>query len=694
MTSRAIKRNQQRNQTASISKRIDSAILWITLSTLFVVPLIFGFADFVAVFSELKLVTLHLGAGLIAILWLWQIVIDKINTPETDKPSEFDLLRWAAKSPARWLIIAVALWLLTQVISTILSPLPIISLLGADDLRSGYNLYDNISLFVIFAVVAGRFRTERRLRLIVLTLISSGTIAAAYSLAQHFGWDPIGDSEGRSRVWSSFENPLNFGSYMVMTIPATLAMAIPKRERKFLWLGILAAAVGLQLGGLWFSGGRGPYISFIAGLISFGIISMSIGQFKAIVSSGITFLGGLVIAMIIIATPSPQDDTGFSRILDIGDQLIGSSDEELDNKNGLDARFDIWGTTLETVTRWDTPRDESSLSSVLRPVFGFGPDMFVYSYPLVAQPQWSNNLVDHPHNYELQILMEQGIVGLFLLLSVLALTAITIYRTITILKSQSNELSLLSILLLATAPALIGKLIEMQSGVSRVSELTMTFALFGVVAAIWFLVSTKYPSARSSTAEALPSKLSFSLKPRTVSKITILATITVSAVVLITLVSWDLRRTSASLAWSSAVAAATDIERATGLLESQVDAPEREFFTNTLFIELFNAAFEEHNLKNEDGAFQLMHTARQLLLDAEERDPYKRDVQINLFRTEILLSNWGQTDFTEQAVERSETIFKLYPAYLSMLKIVADDMPFVGRDDLAAEYHARISAAK
>jgi len=543
-------------------------------------------------------------------------------------------------------------------------------------------------------VVAGKFRTERRLRLLVLTLISSGTIAAAYSLAQHFGWDPIGEGEGRSRVWSSFGNPLNFGSYMVMTIPATLAIAIPKRERKYLWLGILAAGVGLQLGGLWFSGGRGPYIAFVAGLISFGIISMWIGQFKAIASSGITLLGGLFIAIIIIAIPSPQDDIGFSRILDIGDQIVGLSDEELDNKNGIDARFDIWGTTLETVTRWDTPRDESSLSSVLRPVFGFGPDMFVYSYPLVAEPQWSNNLVDHPHNYELQILMEQGIVGLFLLLSVLALIAITIYQTITILKSQSNELSFLSILILATVPALIGKIIEMQSGVSRVSELTMTFALFGVVAAIWFLLSTKYPSTKSSTAEALPSKLSFSLKPGTVSKITIMATLAVSAVVLITLVGWDLRRTSASLAWSSAVAAETDIERAIGLLESQVDAPERPFFTNSLFIELFNAAFEEHNLKNEDGSFQLMHTARQLLLDYEERDPYKRDVQINLFKTEILLSNWGQTDFTEQAVERSETIFKLYPAYLSMLQIVADDMPFVGRDDLAAEYNARINAAK
>ena len=694
MTSRVRRRNQQQAETASISNRIDSAILWITLGTLFVVPLIFGFADFVAVFSELKLVTLHLGAGLIAILWIWQIAINKINTPDTRKPSGFDVLRWAAKSPAHWLIIVVALWLVAQVISTLLSPLPIISLFGADDARSGYNLYDNISLFVIFAVVAVRFRTERSVRLLVLTLVTSGTIAAAYGIAQHFGWDPIGDSEARSRVWSSFGNPLNFGSYIVMAIPATLAMALPKRERKYLWLGILAAAVGLQLSGLWFTGSRGPYFAFLAGLISFGLIAVWIGQFRALMSSGITLVGGLVIAVIIIVIPSPQDDIGLSRILDIGDQIVGLSDEELDNKNGLDARFDIWGTALETATGWDTPRDESALSSALRPVFGFGPDMFVYSYPLVAEPQSGNNLVDHTHNYELQILMEQGFVGLILLLTVLALIAVTIYRSITILKSQAEELDFLSILLLATAPALIGKLIEMQSGVSRVSELTMTFALFGVVSAIWFLASTKYPSADPAVNESQASRFALTLKPGTVSGITILATLVVSAVALITLVGWDLRRTRASLSWSSAVNASTDIERATGWFESQADAPERPLFTNSLFIELFNAAVDQHNLENEDGALQLMHTARELLLDYEERDPYKRDVQINLFKTEVLLSSWGQTEFSEQAVERSETIFKLYPAYLSMLQLVADDMPFIGRDDLSAEYNARINAAK
>jgi hypothetical protein len=69
-------------------------------------------------------------------------------------------------------------------------------------------------------------------------------------------------------------------------------------------------------------------------------------------------------------------------------------------------------------------------------------------------------------------------------------------------------------------------------------------------------------------------------------------------VVLITLIGWDLRRTGASLAWSSAVNASTDIERATGWFESQADTPERPMLTNSLFIERFNAAVDQHNLEN------------------------------------------------------------------------------------------------
>ena len=54
----------------------------------------------------------------------------------------------------------------------------------------------------------------------------------------------------------------------------------------------------------------------------------------------------------------------------------------------------------------------------------------------------------------------------------------------------------------------------------------------------------------------------------------------------------------------------------------------------------------------------------------------------------------GGREFSQTAVDRSKTIFDLYPAYPSILSIVANDMPFLGRDDLATEYNEIIDASK
>jgi hypothetical protein len=170
--------------------------------------------------------------------------------------------------------------------------------------------------------------------------------------------------------------------------------------------------------------------------------------------------------------------------------------------------------------------------------------------------------------------------------------------------------------------------------------------------------------------------------------------VAVTAVLLTALIGWDLRRTTASRGWATAVTAPTDVERATGWLDSQELSPERPSFTNSLFIELFNAAIFQHDAGNDNNALPLMHAARNLLLDFEKHDPYKRDNQINLFKTEIVLSQWGHTEYVQQAVDRSRTIFKLYPAYPWLLGIIAADMTLIGRDDLAAEYAQSISIAK
>ena len=107
---------------------LDQAILWITVSALLVIPLIFSYFDFTAVFSEPRNVTLHLAAGLIAILWTWQIALRSTNPKSTRiQTSNWDLIKWAGRNPARWALIGAAIWVLAQIAATLLSPLPIIS---------------------------------------------------------------------------------------------------------------------------------------------------------------------------------------------------------------------------------------------------------------------------------------------------------------------------------------------------------------------------------------------------------------------------------------------------------------------------------------------------------------------------------------------------------------------------------------
>ncbi|MCH8911383.1 MAG: hypothetical protein IH867_11700, partial [Chloroflexi bacterium] len=76
---RRAKKNRAIPGAVTTHNRIDQAIMWITLGALFIIPLVFSYFKIVAVFTELKLITLHLAAGLIAMLWLWQLVFRRMD---------------------------------------------------------------------------------------------------------------------------------------------------------------------------------------------------------------------------------------------------------------------------------------------------------------------------------------------------------------------------------------------------------------------------------------------------------------------------------------------------------------------------------------------------------------------------------------------------------------------------------------
>ena len=695
---RRAKKNRTIQSDVTTHDRIDQAIMWITLGALFIIPLVFSYFKIVAVFTELKLVTLHLAAGLIAILWLWQIVLRRLDSRgRQNNQVSWDLLRWAGRNPARWALIGAAVWVFAQIASTLLSPLPIISFFGGDEARSGYNLYDSLSLFVLFLSVALRFRSRRNLELLAYTLIVSGTVAAAYGIAQHFGWDPIGGNAGRTRVIASFGNTLNFGAYMVMTIPATLAMVYKDHRRRGILLALTVGALGLQLAGLWFSGGRGPFVATAASLGTFFIIAAALGSYRSVAKSTAMLAISGIAAIVIIALPSPQGDIGLERALSIGTSLSGSSGSSTDIQGGLAGRLNIWGSTLKLATRWDVPIEEPVANSILRPAFGFGPDMFIYSFPFVSKPQTKLSILDHAHNYELQVLMEQGFVGLLGFIGFTGLLGIAVFAVVRRFRSAGRNIDLTGILLLALLPAMVGKLVELQTGVPRVSDLAMTFALFGAAIALYELGNRQLATdevAPSDEPATGGSSLALAASNQMVLGSALLAAVLATAVLLTIFVGWDMRRLSASVSLARGHDDPSLDRRAQVWADAQAQAPERESFTHNLSEQYVIVAKEQRALGNDNESMRLILTGRDLLLKYEKRDPLEWDAQIGLSKIAATLAEWGMLEYAQELADRSRRIVELYPSYPTLVGTAATAMTSVGLHELAIEYADRVIAVE
>jgi hypothetical protein len=79
-----------------VTKSIDQIVVRITLAALFVIPLVAQYFGIHLVFGELKAFTLHLAAGLIAVLWSWQLSISLWQSRQYLEPRKYrDLSGWA-----------------------------------------------------------------------------------------------------------------------------------------------------------------------------------------------------------------------------------------------------------------------------------------------------------------------------------------------------------------------------------------------------------------------------------------------------------------------------------------------------------------------------------------------------------------------------------------------------------------------
>ena len=422
---------------------------------------------------------LHFLALLILSLWVIEWALGGYQ-PQVDLGSAGAIRRWLGRNPRNWALASAAVFGSAVTLSTILSPLPAVSLWGRDFSQLGYELYSVLSLLVLFFAIALRIRDPEQIRRVLLVFAGAGAITGLYGISQRYGWDPIGNGEDQARVISSFGNPIFFGSYLVMTTVTTLGLALDSaRGKSNWWLTLVAVILGVQLAAMWFTGSRGPWFGLVFGIGAFAVFGgMSLSRSQ--VSRALAVLAaGLLIAFVITNLSGDSSEASGRGVGSIVTGLTPAA-------GGLSGRSGIWEGSVRLLDSWEGQDTETGALSALRPLLGLGPDMYHYSYPLVANPQLATTVVSHAHNWPLQLLFEYGLIGVA---SFLALALFVFTAGVSLIwgsrRSMRREETWYLVPVIAVTAALVGRAVEQGVGVARIGDLAPFWALLGLVLAIY-----------------------------------------------------------------------------------------------------------------------------------------------------------------------------------------------------------------
>jgi tetratricopeptide (TPR) repeat protein/O-antigen ligase len=408
---------------------------------------------------------------------------------------------WLRARPTRWLVLAAAFFLGATLLSTLLSVSPKVSLWGEVPGQDSYSAYTTIAYVLLFAVIATHLKTAAQLWRLLGAIVVVGVLFAGYAVLQYYGHD-IFDllvPPTATRATSTVSNPILAGSVMLMTIlvslvSATIALRGPMGTTGFWWnLGLWGLVMAVQLMGLLFTYSRGPWVGTIVSLVGFIGLLASAGHWRmlvrasmvlvlaAAVASAIVFLGPPGAATTrTVETPAPAVAARVAEVIaSLPVQASG-----VGGAAGLSGRVQTWRGSWGLMTRHPWFGFDILPLASLRPLVGYGPDLFHAAYLLVSPPGYTmlpSEFV-HAHNFFVHQGVELGFLGLAASVGVFG--TLLLAGGYQILWQRKGYSIAHQLLLVGVVAAVGGRLLEQMVGIARVSDLTIFWVLLGVFAAL------------------------------------------------------------------------------------------------------------------------------------------------------------------------------------------------------------------
>jgi tetratricopeptide (TPR) repeat protein/O-antigen ligase len=406
---------------------------------------------------------------------------------------------WLHDGPVRWVRLAVLLYLGSVVLSTVLSASFDVSMWGDVPGQDSHGAYTVVSYLILFGVVAAHLSTPAQLWRLLGAIVLVGILVAGYAVLQQYGLDflDLMEPPNGARSSSTLANPIFTGAVLLITTTISLtAAAITLRAPSWTvgnwWkMGLWVLVLTVQLLGLIFTFSRGPWLGTILSLaVVLGAMGVFVGWRRCARASLVLALAAGLTALIVLLSDRITADTGA----DTGGGTASAAVERITTLSsplgpqvggaGIAGRLEIWKGSwrLTTLHPW-FPFDSLDLSS-LRPLIGYGPDLFRTTYLLESPPRYAflPSEPDHAHNFFLHQGVELGFLGLMtsagVLVSLLAVGGVLLFRG---RRGYSDSHKLVLIGLMA---AMFGRLAEQMVGVARVSDLVLSWVLLAAFVAL------------------------------------------------------------------------------------------------------------------------------------------------------------------------------------------------------------------
>jgi len=422
-----------------------SPVAAITLGLLFLIPVFFTPGQLPEEFEFAKVSLLLTGALLLFAWWV------------AGEMSRLSGLAGRAAAAVRRdpLGAAVALMVLSALVSTLTSVRPPLSLFGAPQSHAGLRTLAAIAaIYYASRSLAGNPVWIRRL---AQAAGAAAAVAAAYSLLQILKLDPLtwqrqNTFEGLIRSGSTVGHPNTLSAYLVTCLPLVVWLAARSRSRaaNIAWTALAASSLFIVVASL----SRGAWLGAAAALAAALFLALASGLRP---SRRRVLIGGAVLALVmLVALATPMRDAVLTRSRQITDLSAPTSR----------TRVELWHAGLRMFQD--------------HPWVGAGLDAFLAAFPryrtaALMQIEWGGTPAK-AHNDAIQILATQGTLGGLAALAIVTLCAAGLWR---LARRGSPEARAAA---LACAAALAGYAASSLVGFGTVATSALAAALAGWVA--------------------------------------------------------------------------------------------------------------------------------------------------------------------------------------------------------------------